>query len=301
LRLERRKEMAKKFEEWRIEAENIRFMPLKEKVKKSIGLIKKACDLKPKGTPLIINFSGGKDSTAMLTLARKVTDDIECVYVDGGIDLPDTVQYVKDRARKLNVKLNIVETKKVGAYHRTLGDLRTLEDYIRHYKYFPSAGSRWCSVWIKQRPMRKYWVERFGKGVQLFKLVGVRQFESPTRFWKYANPKHYQKYCAFESKFFRHDNEHHPAIIVYALLEWTKEDIIDFLKEEKVPLHSGYNTFGISGCKWCPVHKVETYEKVLKVYPDIYDDFIELEKVTQRPCVEGGKYWLRDIKKRVVG
>ena len=74
----------------------------------------------------------------------------------------------------------------------------------------------------------------------------------------------------------------------------------EFLKQERIEVHSGYKLFGVSGCKWCPVHRRSIYKKILQKFPDLYDDFIELEREVNRPCVEGGRYWLRDIKTEVL-
>lgn len=42
-----------------------------------------------------ISFSGGKDSTVLLDIARKLFPDIEAVFVDTGLEYPEIKQFVK--------------------------------------------------------------------------------------------------------------------------------------------------------------------------------------------------------------
>lgn len=42
-----------------------------------------------------ISFSGGKDSTVLLDIARKMYSDIEAVYVDTGLEYPEVRSFVK--------------------------------------------------------------------------------------------------------------------------------------------------------------------------------------------------------------
>jgi 3'-phosphoadenosine 5'-phosphosulfate sulfotransferase (PAPS reductase)/FAD synthetase len=202
-------------------------------------------------------------------------------------------------AKKFNVKLVVPKSGEVKISHDTLPETcQTFQDFVLHYGYFPTSGNRWCSIWCKQRVMKAYWRTRFNKHIVLYKLNGVRMFESKTRLWKYGNPKHYKRFSVDGSYFLRYDNEHHPCILVYPIIEWTTEDVLEFLKQNNVVLHGGYKVFGVSGCKWCPVHDRETFKKIMQKYPDIYDDFIEMENKINRPAIQG-KFWLRDLKKEL--
>lgn len=44
---------------------------------------------------VFISFSGGKDSTVLLDLARRVYPDIPAVYVDTGLEYPELRDFVK--------------------------------------------------------------------------------------------------------------------------------------------------------------------------------------------------------------
>lgn len=285
---------------WKVEAERTRVMPLEEKVERSLEVLRDVVKEKDDELPLIVNFSGGKDSVACMLLAKDVTDHVELLYVDGGFDLPETIGYVRSQAERWGLPLHIPRPGEVHQGHRTIPDeVQVFEDYVRYYGYWPTAGKRWCSCWCKQRVMKNYWRSIYSAKTVLYKLNGVRMFESPTRLWKYGNPKHYERFAINGSYFLRHDNEHRPCICVYPIIEWTTEDVVEFITSRDVELHTGYKLFGVSGCKWCPVHTPEIYKKILSVHPDLYDDFIALEEEIDRPAIQG-EVWLRDLKKEVV-
>ena len=44
---------------------------------------------------IYISFSGGKDSTVLLDIARQVYPDIKAVYVDTGLEYPEVRNFVK--------------------------------------------------------------------------------------------------------------------------------------------------------------------------------------------------------------
>ena len=47
------------------------------------------------GGQVYVSFSGGKDSTVLLHLARQVYSDIEAVFVNTGLEFPEIQQFVK--------------------------------------------------------------------------------------------------------------------------------------------------------------------------------------------------------------
>ncbi|WP_457752342.1 phosphoadenosine phosphosulfate reductase domain-containing protein [Thermococcus sp.] len=54
---------------------------------------------------VIVPWSGGKDSTATLILAREVFDEVTAVYVRMEYEMPGTDEYVEELAKKLDVDL----------------------------------------------------------------------------------------------------------------------------------------------------------------------------------------------------
>lgn len=47
------------------------------------------------GGDVFISFSGGKDSTVLLDIARRIYPDIEAVFSDTGLEYPEIKEFVK--------------------------------------------------------------------------------------------------------------------------------------------------------------------------------------------------------------
>ena len=270
---------------------------LERKVKNSINLLMRLIASQISGLPLIVNFSGGKDSLVCLLLALESSENVECLYMDSGMELPHTLPYVKKRCEEFGVILNISHPVRNPAPHRTIPkNVQLLPDYVRYYGYFPSSARRYCSIWLKQRPGREYLRKKFGR-VRLFKIAGVRLDESKIRGWKYGSEAAIKKYGGRE---IRPDKEHCGSFIVFPLLDWEKQDVLDYLALKKVELHEGYKFFGMSGCKWCPICRVEEVQCVARALPGIYDDLIEVEREINKPAWVHKKIWLRDVVKEAL-
>ena len=65
---------------------------VKSKEKISVALLKSVVQ---DVVPLIVNFSGGKDSLVCLMLALEASDNVECLFMDSGQELPNTLAYVE--------------------------------------------------------------------------------------------------------------------------------------------------------------------------------------------------------------
>ena len=62
-----------------------------------------------RGLPVTVSFSGGKDSLAAYGLASQATDRIDLLYIDTGLEFPETVDYVKAFAAGHGNRLHIAE------------------------------------------------------------------------------------------------------------------------------------------------------------------------------------------------
>jgi len=223
--------------------------------------------------PLIIQFSGGKDSMAMVGLVREVTDNFICSYMKTGIEFPEAITFAKDTARKLNFDLLISTPEDhLGSFFERLPNFG-----------WPTIHSTWCNRDLKVRPQKKRLVKEYGKG-NYYKIVGVRRYESTRRRKMHS-----------AGNFFANDYQVGGDTLVYPLLNWTSDDVKNYLKASGLPTSGLYKDYGVSGCYWCPFYQASIYLRILKDYPNLYDQFIEWEEKLG-PSVNGHKY-LRDLKK----
>lgn len=245
---------------------------LKQRLEESRRIVREAIKLSEEH--LIIQFSGGRDSMAMVSLVKEVTDNFVCSYMESGIEFPEAVEFAKRSARELGVALLIsTPADHYGGFFERLAK----------FQRWPTVRGAWCSRDLKIRPQKKMLQRLYGKG-RLYKLVGVRRYESTRRRGIY-------EYGVFA----RPDNQVGGDSNIYPILHWTDGDVVNYLDMMGLPTSGLYKKYGVSGCYWCPFYQVEIYLRILSDQPNLYDQFIEWEERLQAPSVIGNVY-LRDLK-----
>ncbi|HIQ39532.1 MAG TPA: hypothetical protein EYH53_05955, partial [Methanothermococcus okinawensis] len=63
---------------------------------------------KERGYIINTSFSGGKDSSVSTLLVREIIPDIDVIFIDTGLEYPDTLKYVKRFAKEYDLNLHIV-------------------------------------------------------------------------------------------------------------------------------------------------------------------------------------------------
>lgn len=116
---------------------------------------------------VLVSFSGGKDSLAVLHLAKMHfgEDIVRGIYVDTGVDFPHTKKYVKEMREKLGIEIDVV---------------RSDVDVLLSRKGLPTKDNRWCTLRkthaFKKR--LKWYKKKFDR---VLVLVGDRDSESVAR------------------------------------------------------------------------------------------------------------------------
>jgi phosphoadenosine phosphosulfate reductase len=190
--------------------------------------------------PKAISFSGGKDSLAMLLLSR---DAVDCpaVFVDTGLELPETVKHTHEIVPKLGFDL----------IEETAGEI-----FWNSLDVFgpPSRDYRWCCKTSKLSPIVKLTKERFPKGCLMF--VGQRQYESLTRARRpdmWVNP------------WIPINTEASP------INEWTALHVWLYLMKQKInpnPLY--FDGMDRIGCWLCPACEMAEFKIVQKKHPELW-------------------------------
>jgi phosphoadenosine phosphosulfate reductase len=193
------------------------------------------------GLPKAISFSGGKDSLAMLLLSR---DTIDCpaLFVDTGLELPETIKHAHEIVPKLGFDL----------IEETAGEI-----FWNSLDVFgpPSRDYRWCCKTSKLSPIVKLTKERFPKGCMMF--VGQRQYESLTRARRpdmWVNP------------WIPINVEASP------INDWTALHVWMYLMKQKInpnPLY--FDGMDRIGCWLCPACEMAEFMIVEKKHPELWD------------------------------
>ncbi|GAI70755.1 unnamed protein product, partial [marine sediment metagenome] len=121
---------------------------------------------------VIVNFSGGKDSTAAIlkVLEKYPKDEVLLCYQDTGAEYLETVSHVQQIAVMLELPLVILKPE------------RDFWQEVEHRRFFPTPGLRWCTGKLKQDIFNKWLSGNFrGKGYEIVVVTGIRGDESFSR------------------------------------------------------------------------------------------------------------------------
>ncbi|HNX16751.1 MAG TPA: aminotransferase class V-fold PLP-dependent enzyme [Methanoregula sp.] len=200
---------------------------LKNLERYSVRMIKQHIHDRPKCN---VSFSGGKDSTAVLTLARKA-GVTEAFFLDTGIEFPETIEFIKSQG------VPIIE--KAGDFWQAVEKAGP-----------PGKDNRWCCKLLKLRPLKLHLAE-IGACVT---VQGNRWYES----WNRA---------ALEET---SQNPANPLQLnISPIRNWRALEVFLYLWWQKVPINPLYEK-GIEriGCYVCPSMLESEYEDLKTMHPD---------------------------------
>lgn len=144
-----------------------------------------------------IAYSGGKDSDIILQLAKEAGIRYRAIYKNTTIDPPGTLEHV----REMNVEI-----------------LRAKDTFfhIIAQKGFPNRFSRFCCEKLKEYKV-------LDKSV-----IGVRKAESRKRNERYNEPT--------QCRYYGSKKEENHVEQIFPILDWTNEDVRDFIIDRKLKL-----------------------------------------------------------------
>jgi phosphoadenosine phosphosulfate reductase len=253
---------------------------LQEKVKKSIDRLK--AFEPPEGYYLA--FSGGKDSVVCKALLDMSGCKYDATYRITSVDPPELVRFIKEQHP--DVKREAPRYSQGIHDERLRGKVITMWNLIPKEKYPPTRISRYCCRSLK---------ESGGDGRMT--VTGVRWEESRSRAQNQGavNIHGIGKTNEFEESdslklnksggvILTNDNDESRRLVercykrnkttVNPIIEWTGEEVWEFIKAESIPYCSLYDEgFYRLGCIGCPLSR-RTREVQFKRWPKYKDAYI---------------------------
>lgn len=206
-----------------------------------------ALELNPDG--FFVAFSGGKDSVVMYDLVRRAGVRHRAFYSVTSIDPPDNVYYIRQHFPE------------VEFIHPKRNFFKLIET-----KGLPTIMRRYCCERLKE-----------GLGAGYMVLTGVRAAESRKRAG-YAEIEIFSRRVEHQGKprgrsFEQLMESEHQCIkgrdklMVRPILDWSDEEVWQYIREHHLPLNPCYQMHGRVGCMFCPFASKEDIEKYERQYP----------------------------------
>jgi cysteine desulfurase / selenocysteine lyase len=187
-----------------------------------------------------VSFSGGKDSTAILHLARKA-GVAQAFFIDTGIEFPETVEFVRSQG------VEVIQ--KAGDFWQAVEKAGP-----------PGKDNRWCCKLLKLHPLKLY-LAGVGPCVT---IQGNRWYES----WNRADLDETSQ------------NPANPLQLnVSPIRNWRALEVFLYLWWQKAEINSLYDK-GLEriGCYLCPAMLESEYEELRIIHPEYakrWDTFLE--------------------------
>jgi phosphoadenosine phosphosulfate reductase len=219
-----------------------------------------------------VGFSRGKDSQVLLELVKRAGVKYKAYYSVTTNDPPENVYFIRK-------------------YYPEVIFLHPKENFFKlvERKGLPIMFKRFCCSELKEKG-----------GIGSACLMGVRKEESAKRA-KYndvaiiSRRKEHQdrnkKRTIEEIK----EHEHKcikgkDKLVIRPILDWTTEEIWQFIAENNLPKNPCYNKIGRVGCMFCPFSSKKQIEYYCKKYPRYKRNLIKALEIFMLKC-EGDRFW----------
>ena len=235
--------------------------------------------------PLLLTYSGGKDSDLTVDLAIKAGIPFEVAHSLTTVDMPETVYHTRKVFEKLEEKGFSCKIIRPTYKDKPV----TMWTLIPQKTMPPSRFMRYCCSVLK---------ETVGKG--RFIATGVRRAESAKRasrepFEILGSRKQYAERMSDDEIFMQDNTEKRRQFetcrlkakrTVNPIIDWTDDDVWDYIRSERIDINPKYSDgYKRVGCVGCPLstkcnrkRQFEEYPTYKRAYIRAFDKMLEVRK-----------------------
>lgn len=206
---------------------------------------------------LVINFSGGKDSSAMLSYLCENYPDVKkhVVFADTGWEHPDAEEWSRSIVAMFGLQLHVVRNPN-----------KTFLTMVERRGKFPGMQQRQCTSDLKRDPINS-WIRKNVKDPVVINCMGLRSEESSNRKKK--------------KKLTRNKRESNTMRTLWDWLpikDWTENQVVEYLTSKKIPLHPVYKYLRRFSCRVCIYMSQHDLQQVQKHDPEAIAIIERIEK-----------------------
>ena len=250
--------------------------------------------------PLVITYSGGKDSDVLLHLAEKSDIPFEVLHSLTTADAPETVRHVYDTFRRLKEKGVKCD---VDKHVQPDGSRVTMWNLIPRKLMPPTRLLRYCCAVLKG-----------GGGKDRFIATGVRWAESTAR--KRRGGLEVLTSKPQSKLILSNDNDEDRRLfetcqlkgkrVVNPIIDWKDNEVMDYAAVEKIPMNplycEGFHRVGCVGCPMASKNRImefARYPRIKAAYIRAFDRMQEERRKRSLPCqwqsgVDVFHWWMED-------
>jgi 3'-phosphoadenosine 5'-phosphosulfate sulfotransferase (PAPS reductase)/FAD synthetase len=206
---------------------------------------------------LVINFSGGKDSCAMLAYICENYPGIKkhVVFADTGWEHKDAVAWCRDIVSKFGLFLNVCQNPN-----------KTFLSMVLNRGKFPAPEQRQCTSDLKRGPIQT-WTRRNVTAPVIINCMGMRAKESTGR----AKLHRLKRNASMT-------NGRRTVWDWLPIHHWTEEQVFQYLADRNIPLHPVYKYLRRFSCRICIFMTDHDLKQVAQHDPEAIQIISDLEQ-----------------------
>lgn len=217
--------------------------------------------------PLIIAYSGGKDSDVLLDLALKANVPIEIQHSHTTVDAPETVQHI----RKRFYGLELLGFKPEVTYPAYKGQRISMWTLIPMKLVPPTRIARYCCEILKESYGTKRMIAtgvRWGESTQrsargIYEDIRKRKGDKIVLTHDNDDKRQLIERCTLKAK-----------TVANPIIDWAHQDIWGYIHSEKLPVNPLYQcNFSRVGCIGCPLAADKRWTEFRR-YPEYMEAYI---------------------------
>lgn len=230
---------------------------------------------------IVVSFSGGKDSTALLLKMIEKNEHInEVIYCDCYKEFPEMYKHIakiKKFAEECGIKFTTLKSEKSYDYYMFTHQPARKKEELNNKIGYSWAGnkSRWCTSKLKTDIVKKYLNELRCK-YNVIVCTGIA-FDEGYRLERECN-----------------ENDRHP------LIEWgmDEKDCLDYCYKNGYNWGGLYEIFDRASCWCCPLQSIEELRKLWHHYPELWKELKNMDNNTWRNF--RADYSVEELEKRFI-